>query len=202
MPDHVTLTLMKTRRSPKLRALVEPGPTPEQLFELLTIAARVPDHGKLVPWRFIVIEGDARGKLGEIAARAFAARNPAADGAKVEDARTRFSSIPVTVAVVSSVRGDPADPTRPHPVIPAFEQELSAGAVCMSFIIAAKAMGFGAVWLTEWHAYDEMIRGELGVAMEEQIAGFLYVGTIAELREDRPRPDLGRIVTRYGGTGP
>lgn len=194
-----TLTLLRTRRSPKLRSLVEPAPSPSELDELLTLAARVPDHGKLVPWRFIIIEGDARARLGEVAAQALRAKSPATPEVRIEEVRTRFAQIPLTVVVVSSVRPDPADPSRPHPTIPAFEQELSAGAVCMAFIVAANAMGYAAVWLTEWFAYDEAVRAALGVAPHEKIAGFLYVGTPSEPRDDRPRPVMSQIVWRYQG---
>lgn len=190
------LEMLKTRRSPKLKALVAPGPSGAELEELLTIAARVPDHGKLVPWRFVVIAGEARARLGEVAARAFKERNPGADASRAEEARARFSSVPVTVAVVSSVKGDPADPARAHPSIPRFEQELSAGAVCMSYIIAARAMGYGVVWLTEWYAAEPAVLRALGVGENERVAGFLYTGTMAEGREDRLRPEMGRIVTR------
>jgi nitroreductase len=191
-----TIELMKTRRSPKLRSLVEPGPSAAELEELLTVAARVPDHGKLTPWRFVVIAGEARRRVGEIAAGAFKERNPGADAARVEEARTRFTGVPVTVAVVSSVKGDPADPSREHPKIPRFEQELSAGAVCMSYIIAARAMGYGVVWLTEWYSGEPAVLRALGVGENERVAGFLYTGTMSEEREDRGRPVMDQIVTR------
>jgi nitroreductase len=191
-----TLELMKSRRSPKVRSLVEPGPSAAELEELLAIAARVPDHGKLVPWRFVVIAGEARSRLGEVAATAFKERNPGADAARVEEARGRFSSVPLTVVVVSCVKGDPADPARAHPTIPRFEQELSAGAVCMSYVIAARAMGYGVVWLTEWYASEPAVLRALGVREGERVAGFLYTGTMAGAREDRARPEMGRIVTR------
>jgi nitroreductase len=184
--------LLKQRRSPKLRSIGEPGPTRAQLEELLAIAARVPDHAKLVPWRFIVVAGGARARLGEVAAEA--ARQGAMDQAKVEEMRTRFSGVPVTVVAVSCVKGDPADPTRAHPSVPAFEQELSCGAACMNYIVAARAMGFGVVWLTEWLATDPAVLGALGVRAGERVAGFLYTGT-APAREDRPRPALGDVVT-------
>jgi nitroreductase len=198
-PSPSTLSLLKTRRSPKLRSLVEPGPSSAELDELLTIAARVPDHGKLVPWRFVIIQGAARSRLSEIAASSLRAKNPAADPVKIDEARTRFSGVPLTVVVVSSPRGDPADPSRPHPSIPRFEQELSAGAVCMNYLVAAKAMGFAAVWLTEWYAADAAIQSALAIAPHERIAGFLYTGTEPDPREDRPRPVMSQIVSRYEG---
>ncbi len=198
-PSPSTISLLRTRRSPKLRSLVEPGPSPSELDELLTIAARVPDHGKLVPWRFVIIQGAARARLGDVAANSLRTKNPAVDPVKIEEARTRFSAVPLTVVVVSSIKGDPADPSRPHPTIPRFEQELSAGAVCMNYLVAARAMGFAAVWLTEWYAADAAIQAALAIAPHERIAGFLYTGTEPEPREDRPRPVMNQIVSRYGG---
>lgn len=196
MKDASTLTLLKTRRSPKLRSLLAPGPSGAELEELLQIAARVPDHGKLVPWRFVIIEGNARAKLGEVAAGALRARTPAADPAKIEDSRTKFMAAPVVVVVISSPKGDPADPKRPHPSIPVFEQELSAGAVCINYLVAAKAMGYGAVWLSEWMATDAKVLDAIGVRAGERIAGFLYTGTEPGPREERPRPVMSEIVTR------
>ena len=190
MTNDPMLDLLKTRRSPKLRTLAEPGPTGAQLDELLTIAARVPDHGKLTPWRFILVQDGARAKLGEVVASELSAKDPAAPAVKVEEVRTRFSSIPLTIVVVSS--------PREHPTIPRFEQELSAGALCMNLIIAAKAMGYGAVWLTDWFAQDGAVREELKVGAHERIAGFVYIGTSSEPREDRPRPVLAEIVSEYG----
>ena len=190
MTNDSMLDLLKTRRSPKLRTLAEPGPTGARLDELLTIAARVPDHGKLTPWRFILVRGDARAALGESVASALKAKDAAAPEAKVEEVRTRFASVPLTVVVVSS--------PKEHPAIPRFEQELSAGALCMNLIIAAKAMGYGAVWLTDWFAQNEAVRAALKVGAHERIAGFIYIGTCGEPREDRPRPVMAEIVSEYG----
>lgn len=189
--------LLRTRRSPKLRSIGAPGPTRAQMEELLTIASRVPDHAKLVPWRFVVVSGSSAVRLGEVAAAALAARTPGVDAVKVEEVRTRFAAVPLTLVVVSCIKGDPADPSRAHPSVPAFEQELSCGAACMNYIVAARAMGFGVVWLTEWMAGDDAVRGALGVREGERIAGFLYTGT-APAREDRPRPALEDVVTWMG----
>lgn len=187
--DPSTLALLKTRRSAKLRSLIEPGPTPAQLDELLTIAARVPDHGKLVPWRFILIHGAARQPFSDLAAAAQLAADPATPAVKLEETRTRFAAIPLTVVVVSS--------PREHPNIPKFEQELSAGAVCMNLLVAAKAMGFAATWFTEWYATSPAILAALKTTTAERIAGFIYIGTEPEPREDRPRPTLAQITTTF-----
>lgn len=183
-----TLDLLKKRRSVPPLFLRDPGPDAAQLTEILTIASRVPDHGKLAPWRFIVIEGEARAALGERAAACIKADDPNADERRLEDEKRRFSS-PVIVAVVSRAG--------PHVKIPEWEQVLSVGAVCMNMVIAAHALGFGANWLTGWCAYDPRIGAALGLTGSEKIAGFIHIGTAAESIADRPRPSLNDVVTHW-----
>ena len=186
-----TLDLLKTRRSVPPLFLRDPGPDAAQLTEILTIASRVPDHGKLAPWRFIVIEGEARAALGERAAACIKADDPNAEERRLEDEKRRFSS-PIIVTVVSRAG--------PHVKIPEWEQVLSAGAVCMNVVIAAHAQGFGASWLTGWCAYDPRISAALGLGEGEKIAGFIHIGTAAESISDRPRPSLEDVVTRWQPT--
>jgi len=188
-PDSSTLDLLRTRRSAKLASLVEPGPTDDELRSMLTIAARVPDHAKLVPWRFVVIAGERRGALGRVIGEAFVAANPGGDGVASAEARTRVMTAPLVVAVVFS--------PKTHPKVPEWEQILSTGAACMSLLIAAKAHGYGAVWLSEWYTYDRRVLKELGLSDAEKLAGFVHIGTEPAAREDRERPELGKIVTRY-----
>ena len=183
------IDVLAKRRTVPLPQLEGPGPDAAELERLLTIAARVPDHGKLVPWRFVVIEGEARTRAGELIARAFLSDEPDASADRVAQERGRLSYAPVVVAVVSRAR--------PHPKIPEWEQVLSAGAVCMNLIVAAKAMGFSATWLTQWYAFDRRVLDGLGLAPEERIAGFLHVGRPAQIPADRDRPDLAAIVTRF-----
>lgn len=186
------LETLRTRRSSALTGLGEPGPTAEQLTLLLTLASRVPDHGKLAPWRFIVIEGEARIRVGAVVAEAWKRNNAAMDMAALSQGVAQWAGrfgAPVTVAVVSSPKASPK--------IPEWEQVLSAGAVCMNMLLAAKGLGFGAVWLTEWYAYDAGVLSELGIREGERIAGFVHIGTQREAREDRERPRLESIVTRY-----
>jgi nitroreductase len=185
-----TLKLLETRRSVPVPLLSAPGPTPDQIQTLLTIAARVPDHGKLVPWRFILFAGDARMRAGELIAAAYASSNPHADPERLAVETRRFSA-PLVVGVVSSAG--------PHGKVPEWEQVLSAGAVCMNLVIGANAMGFAASWLTEWYAYDPAVVGRLGVAVHEKVAGFIHIGTAREAREDRPRPALADVVTTFEG---
>jgi nitroreductase len=189
MPD--ALELLKTRRSVKPMELTEPGPSADQLDTILTVASRVPDHGKLTPWRFIIFEGSARLAAGEKIAQAFRAAQPQATVEQVEFERKRLARAPVVVAVVSRAG--------PHVKIPEWEQVLSAGAAAMSLVFAAHALGFAANWITEWYAYDRDVIEALGVGPNERIAGFVHIGKPIRPPEDRPRPPLVDIVTRFSG---
>ncbi|GJD97239.1 nitroreductase family protein [Methylobacterium iners] len=183
-----TLDLLRTRRSVAPPRLGGPGPTSAELDALLAAASRVPDHGKLAPWRFVVIEGEARSRIGEAIARAYAADNPGADAARLDLERGRLAHAPTVVAVVSRAG--------PHVKIPEWEQVLSAGAVAMTLVIAANAAGFATAWLTEWFAYDRRVLDALGLDPRERLAGFVHVGRPQEVPSDRPRPVLAEIVTR------
>jgi nitroreductase len=187
MPD--ALDLLKTRRSIKPIELNGPGPSPAEIDTLLTVASRVPDHGKLTPWRFIVFEGDARLAAGNRIAEVFRANRPDATADQVEHERKRLSRAPLVIAVVSRAG--------PHVKIPEWEQIMSAGAAATSLVMAAHAMGYAASWLTEWYAYDRRVLDTLGLAPNERIAGFVHIGRPAKTAEDRPRPPLDQIVTRY-----
>src|SRR5205823_7368687 len=187
MPD--ALELLKTRRSVKPREMTGPGPSPAELETILTIAARVPDHGKLAPWRFIVFEGDARLRAGEIIAEVFARKNPGVQPAQIDVEKRRLTDAPLVIAVVSF--------TKPHPKVPPWEQELSAGASAMNIVTAATALGYGACWLTGWFAFDRDVMDGLGLKADEKFAGFIHIGTPGKPIEDRPRPALSEIVTRF-----
>ncbi len=187
MPD--ALELLKTRRSVKPREMTAPGPSPAELETILTIGARVPDHGKLAPWRFIIFEGDARERAGEIIAGVFARKNPNASPAEIDLERRCLTDAPLVIGVVSF--------TRPHPKVPSWEQELSAGASAMNIVTAATALGFGACWLTGWFAFDRDVLEGLGLKADEKLAGFIHIGTPSKPSEDRPRPALSDIVTRF-----
>ena len=183
------IDLLRTRRSLKPIELVGPPPTAADLDTMLTLASRVPDHGKLTPWRFVVFEGDARLTAGDAIAAAFAAKYPDATPDQVAFERGRLARAPVVVAVVSRAA--------PHVKIPEWEQLLSAGASTMSLVIAALALGYAATWITEWYAYDRAVLDALGLASHEKIAGFVHIGHPAHAPEDRPRPALAEIVTRF-----
>lgn len=187
MPD--ALELLKIRRSVKPREMSGPGPSAAELETILTIGARVPDHGKLTPWRFIVFEGDARARAGEVISQVFARKNPQAATAEIEIEKRRLMDAPLVIAVVSF--------TKPHPKVPAWEQELSAGASAMNIVTAATALGYGANWLTGWFAFDRDVLDGFGLKPDEKLAGFIHIGTPSKPSEDRPRPALADIVTRF-----
>ena len=187
MPE--TIDFLKTRRSVKPREMSGPGPSPAELETILTVGARVPDHGKLAPWRFIVFEGEARARAGDIIARVFSRNNPQAEPAEIELEKRRLMDAPLVIAVVSF--------SRPHPKVPEWEQQLSAGASAMNIVTAASALGYGANWLTGWFAFDRDVLEGLGLKPDEKIAGFIHIGTPTRPNEDRPRPALSDIVTRF-----
>jgi nitroreductase len=184
-----TLGLLLTRRSGSAKAMREPGPSAQELRTMLTAASCAPDHGKLFPWRFIVFEGDARVRMGELLASSLGETEATPD--RVTQERERFLRAPVVVAVVSRVRE--AIP------IPEWEQILSAGAVCQNLLLAAHAQGYVANWITEWCAYHPRVKDGLGLKSGERIAGFVYIGTSAVSLEERVRPDVDTLITRFGG---
>jgi nitroreductase len=187
MPE--AIDLLTTRRSLKPFELVAPAPSPAEIDTLLTVASRVPDHGKLTPWRFILFEGDARLKAGAAIEAAFRAKYPDAKPEQIQYEQQRLARAPLVIAVVSRAA--------PHAKIPEWEQVLSAGAAAMSLVMASHAIGYAANWITEWYAYDRRVLDALGLGESERIAGFVHIGTPAHPPEDRPRPSLSEIATRF-----
>lgn len=185
-----TLDLLLSRRSVKPAMLAEPGPTAGELETILTIAARVPDHKKLVPWRFILFEGDARKSFGDFLAKACRAeeKEPPSEH-RLATERQRLVRAPVVIAAISRAVANPGAPE--------WEQVLSAGAACFSLCLAANAMGYGTCWITEWYSYSPSVRAALGLGDHERVAGFIYIGTAVERQPDRDRPALADIVTRW-----
>ncbi|MCR9134697.1 MAG: nitroreductase [Alphaproteobacteria bacterium] len=181
------ISYLQSRRSVAANLLGEPGPDPETVRSILKVASRVPDHGKLAPWRFIVISGEARQRLstqfGAIAVR----NDPDMPRERLEQEQTRLSRAPVVIAVVSRAAQ--------HPKIPEWEQILSAGAVCTCLYMAANAHGFAANWLTEWMAYDREALALLEIGEDERLAGFVHIGRSDLVPADRPRPDIEDITT-------
>jgi len=181
VPPMNALQVLDHRRSTPSRLLSEPGPDAEQLQRMLAAAVRVPDHGRLQPWRFILILGDNRQRLGDVLARRSAERNPDAPVAVVEKDRARFNQAPLVIAVIARLT--------PGHKVPEQEQLLSGGAVCLTLLQAADALGFGAQWLTGWAAYDTAVAATLGLAEHEKVLGFIHVGTATERIAERERPD-------------
>ncbi|URW75826.1 nitroreductase [Sphingomonas donggukensis] len=182
------LTLLATRRSGKPRDMIAPGPNDAELDAILAIAARVPDHGKLGPWRFVVVGADQREAFARVLTDALLAEKPDAGPRDIEAAEQFANQAPALVVVLSA-------PIPGHK-IPQWEQELSAGAACMQLLNAATAHGYAGGWLTGWAAYSPRVRDAFGAA-PERIAGFIFLGTPARPLEERPRPDLQRTVTRW-----
>lgn len=177
------------RRSPSKRTITAPGPSENELTELLQVAARVPDHRKLGPWRFIVFDGEARATFGETIADIFKTKNPNATEKQLTEERERFLRAPTVVAVISSPKDDGRTPI--------WEQELSAGALCYNFLLAARACGWASVWLTEWIAFDEDIADALHLTDTERVAGIMYIGSSSIDAPVRPRPDIADRTLRW-----
>lgn len=178
-------SLLQTRRSAKPRELVGPGPTPAELQQILTIAARTPDHGSLTPWRFVTVASDQRDALAELLLRALEEDNPAATAAH-RDKEVSFAHYQGQLVVLVSA------PVRDHK-IPLWEQELSCGASGMNLLLAAHALGYDAGWVTGWRAYSERVRRAF-CGDGERIAGFIFIGHAGQELQDRSRPELGSVV--------
>lgn len=183
------LHVLDTRRSVPSKQLGEPGPDHATLLRMLTSAVRVPDHGKLVPFRFIRLQGEARHALGDLLAARTLHLQPDAADAVVEKDRARFSQAPVIVTVVARLT--------PGHKVPEQEQLLTAGSVCFALLQAAQALGFGAQWLTGWMAYDAAVAATLGLSADERIAGFIHIGTPKMEAPERERPDPALLLTDW-----
>jgi nitroreductase len=178
------LAFLSRRRSVSAVALAEPAPSAQELDDLLRLATRVPDHGKLSPWRFVVLRGDDKARFAaHLDALARAQGDPTAV-AKV----AKLKIPPLCVAVISAPK---------TAQIPEWEQQLSAGAVCTTLLYAALAMGYGAAWITEWYAYDPEATAILGLTGEEKVAGFVLIGTPREPPLERERPQVEALVSRW-----
>lgn len=184
------LELLETRRTIANVQLAEPGPSEAEIRRLVAVAARVPDHGKLTPWRFVLYRGPARAALDARLAPLFAARFPDMPEEKARLEMTRFQRVPLTVGVISR--------TQEHFKVPAWEQELSAGAACMNLLLATHALGYAGQWLTGWCCYDPEAAAILGARDGERFAGLLAIGTPTVPPVDRPRPAYADIVTEWG----
>lgn len=191
--DKDTIDFLLSRRSILARMMEGPGPNDADLRKIMETGMRVPDHGRLTPWRFIVIRGEAREKLGEVIVDAFKAKKPDAIEEEIEIERERLTRAPVVIAVLSHV-------AKEHK-IPEWEQVLSSGAACQTMLIAAQSMGYAAQWLTEWYAYDPAVKAAIGAAPDDQIAGYIYLGTEIAEPTERARPEYDAIVSEWTPAG-
>jgi nitroreductase len=182
---------LANRISPPIHDLKEPAPGDAEIEQMIRIATRVPDHGRLEPWRFIVYRGDARLKIGEMLAE-LAEKNegPLPEGPRRKEL-TRFSRAPLVIGVISS----PKD----HPKIPQWEMFLSGGAAAMNLVHAANALGYGAHWITNWYSDSKEGRRILGLAPHERVIGFVHIGSYSGTPPDRPRPDVAKLISEYNG---
>lgn len=184
VPSPAVLAALATRRSAPAQALVAPGPSDSQLNAILQLGARTPDHGKLFPWRFVVLGPVTRAEIAEkLSALAEARDKPAKDQAVL----AKLTAAPVTILVVSAPVPDAK---------PIWEQQLSAGAVCMNLEHAAGGFGFSSSWITDWYSYDPEAVALFGLTEGETVAGFIHIGTLDEPALERPRPDMAAKVTR------
>lgn len=182
------LALLQTRRSGKPRDLIAPGPDDAQLRHILEVALRTPDHGKLAPWRFVMVPQDKRATLAELLERAYRAEKPDAGRLEIEAMHQFAHQAPMlVVAIAAPVAGSK---------IPVWEQELSVGAAIMNLLHGTHALGFAGGWLTGWPSYNEDVRAAFAGA-GERIAGFVFIGTPGRAQEERPRPDYDAIVSTW-----
>ncbi|SSC73342.1 unnamed protein product [Ciceribacter sp. T2.26MG-112.2] len=188
--DIKLIDYLATRRSVPAFQMCEPGPSTAELEQILTLAVRVPDHGKIAPWRFVVYRGAERARIGEALLAMALKKNPELSEEMIGVERARFTRAPVVIGVISTAG--------PHVKIPEWEQLMSAGAVCLNLLMAANAHGYVSNWLTEWFAYDEKAHPLLGIKPGEKVAGFIHIGSTTFPITERPRPALGDVVTWVG----
>ncbi|WP_084397331.1 nitroreductase family protein [Henriciella aquimarina] len=190
-PSSEVRKFLSLRRSANKIALAEPGPTPEQLDHILDAATRVPDHRRLAPWRFIILEGEARKAFGEAAARVQQEEAPNASEDAIENTKKLPLRAPTVIAVISSPKDDNKTPV--------WEQELSAGALCYNLLLTANAAGWAGCWLSEWITFSDGINKLLGLDHLERVAGFIYLGTSTMDPQERARPETASLISRWTG---
>lgn len=180
------------RRSVSPKLMTEPGPSDAELDLMLQAGARAADHGRLRPWRFVVVRGDARAKLGDVFAAARALRDPAANTAEIEKERAKPMRSPIVLAVGARV-------LREHATVRAIDQTLAAGAAAQNILLAAFALGYGAMWLTGTNCYDPVVKAALGFGADHDVVGYLYIGTVAEIPPPLPVEDLAELKVEWSG---
>lgn len=185
------IEFMLTRNSAPIQELREPAPTGDEIETMIRIASRVPDHGRLEPWRFILYRGQSRVEIGEkLAELAEKREGPLSEGRKAQE-KARFARAPLVIGVISS--------PKENLKIPQWEMFLSGGAAAMNLVIAANALGYGANWITNWYSDTEEGRAILGLAPHESVVGFVHIGTFDGVAPERPRPDIDTLYADYAG---
>ena len=184
-----SIDALRARHSTPSRLLGAPGPDAAQLLRMLEVAVHVPDHGRLAPWRFLRIQGDARAVLGHALVTRLLEREPDAPAAKRDKERERFNHAPCVIAVIATLM--------PAHKIPESEQIQSGSCACFALLQSADALGFGAQWLTGWAAYDPKILEFLGVGANERVLGFIHIGMIFQPQDDRQRPDPVTLLSDW-----
>ncbi len=179
------------RKSPPISQIQEPGPSDGQIDQMIRVATRVPDHGLLEPWRFILYRGEARTTVGEFFARRAGEREGPLNEQRIQQEKTRFTRAPLVIGVISS--------PKPHERIPEWEQFLSGGNAAFSLVLAAHALGFGANWVSNWYSDDAESRTFLGLSPNERVIGFVHIGTVNAKIPDRPRPEPAKVLSEYSG---
>jgi len=187
MRNDATLQFLRDRRSVPAAQLQPPGPTPDELREIVATAIRVPDHGKLTPWRLITLSGDAGARYGEALAELHARVDPGVPEKKLAKDRDRFAHSPVVLAVIARI-------DEHHPKIPAQEQLLSAGCLAFNLLLSVQAAGFGAQWLTGWSCYDRDAAKLLGLADDERAIAYIHIGGRGAEPPERNRPDIDQVL--------
>lgn len=186
------IDFLSGRKSAPIDLMTEPGPSDAEIETMIRIASRVPDHGRLAPWRFILYRGRARHEIGEkLAALAVKLEGPLPE-ARLAKERTRFSRAPLVIGVVSVARDDAKN-------IPQWEKFLSGGAAAMNLSLAANALGYGVNWITNWYSDIPEGRAILGLGPDERVIGFVHIGTFKGDIPERPRPEIAGLVSDYAG---
>jgi nitroreductase len=189
--SQAVIDFLLSRKSPPISQLHEPAPDNAQIDLMIRVATRIPDHGLLEPWRFILYRGDVRGRIGAFFAKRAAEREGPLNEQRIAQEQARFTRAPLIIGVVSS--------PKPHERIPEWEQFLSGGNAAYSLVLAAHALGFGANWVSNWFADDAPSRAFLGLAPHERVVGFVHIGTYKTKVPDRPRPAPSVVMSEYSG---
>ena len=185
------IDFLLSRKSAPIAELREPAPGDDEIATLIRVASRVPDHGRLTPWRFIVYRGEARHRIGDMLAKRAEEREGPLPDARVEQEKARFSRAPLVIGVIHCPRDNPK--------IPRWEMLLSGGAAAMNLVLAANALGYSTNWITNWYSDDEEGRRILGLAPEERVVGFVHIGTFSGDAPERPRPEVETLISEYSG---